>query len=77
MPLSPSTTRSMTNGTDMNALLNETELRTMVNGLKNSDPNITSKNIQKKIRSSLVLKGLEWSEDLERKIRYCIYINPI
>jgi hypothetical protein len=61
----------------MNTLLNETEIRMMVNGLKTSDPNITSRNIQKKIRGSLLLKGLEWSEDVERKIRYCININPI
>lgn len=60
----------------MNTLLSETEIRIMVNGLKTSDPNITSENIQKRIRGILVLKGFEWSEDVERKIRYCIHINP-
>lgn len=61
----------------MKTLLNETEIRTMVNGLKTEDPNITNENVQRKIRCSLVLQGFLWSEDLERKVRYCIRINPI
>jgi hypothetical protein len=62
---------------NMKTLLNETEIRMMVNGLKTKDPNITSEDIQKRIRGSLVLQGFDWSGDLERKIRYCIRINPI
>jgi hypothetical protein len=61
----------------MNTLLNELEIRTMMNGFKTKDPNITNEDVQKKIRSSLVLQGFLWSEDMERKIRYCIQINPI
>jgi hypothetical protein len=56
---------------------NEREIRMMVNGLKTEDPNITSDDIQKKIRGNLVLQGFGWSEEMERKIRYCIRINPI
>jgi hypothetical protein len=61
----------------MNTLLNELEIRTMMNGFKTKDPNITNEDVQKKIRSSLVLQGFLWSEDMERKIKYCIHINPI
>ena len=62
---------------NMKTLLGETELRMMVNGLKIKNPDITSENIQKSIRGRLVLQGLEWSEEMERKIKYCIHINPI
>ena len=62
---------------DMKTLLNETEIRTMVNGLKTKDPELTNENVQKTIRCSLVLQGFPWSEDMERKVRYCIHINPI
>jgi hypothetical protein len=61
----------------MNTLLNEMEIRTMMKGLKTKDPNITNENVQKRIRCNLVLQGFSWSEDMERKIRYCININPI
>ncbi len=61
---------------NMKTLLTETEIRMMVNGLKTKDPNITNEDIQKQIRGSLVLQGFAWSEDMERKIRYCIHINP-
>jgi hypothetical protein len=60
----------------MKTLLNETEIRMMVNGLKTKDPNITNEDVQEKIRASMVLQGFEWSEDMGRKIRYCININP-
>jgi vacuolar-type H+-ATPase subunit C/Vma6 len=62
---------------NMKTLLSETEIRMMVDGLKTKDPNITGENIQKSIRGNLVLQGLVWSEEMERKIRYCININPI
>jgi hypothetical protein len=62
---------------NMKTLLSETEIRIMVNGLKIKDPNITGENIQKSIRGNLVLQGFDWSEDMEKKVRYCIRINPI
>jgi hypothetical protein len=62
---------------NMKTLLSETEIRIMVNGLKTKDPDITGENIQKSIRGNLVLQGFDWSEDMERKVRYCIRINPI
>lgn len=61
----------------MNTLLNEMEIRTMVNGLKTKDPNITNKDVQNEIRCRLILQGFLWTDDMERKIRYCIHINPI
>lgn len=61
---------------NMKTPLNETEIRTMVNGLKSEDPNITTEEVVKKIRGSLVLQGVAWNEDVDRKIRYCIHINP-
>lgn len=61
----------------MKTLLNETEIRAMMNGLKTEDPDMTSENLQKKIRGGLVLQGFSSSDDMERKIRYCININPI
>jgi hypothetical protein len=60
----------------MNTLLKEMEIRMMMNGLKDEDPDITNENLQKKIRGGLVLQGFSWSEEMERKIRYCIQINP-
>ena len=61
----------------MKTLLNEAEIRMMMNGLKIEDPEITKENLQKKIRGGLVLQGFTSSEDMDRKIRYCIQINPI
>jgi hypothetical protein len=60
----------------MRILLSETEIRMMMHGLKTDEPDITKENLQKKIRGGLVLQGFAWSEDMERKIRYCIQINP-
>ena len=60
----------------MKTLLNETEIRMLVNGVKTKDPNITNENVLKTIRGSLVLQGVAWSEEMDRKIRYCIHINP-
>jgi hypothetical protein len=61
---------------NMRTLLNEAEIRMMMDGLKTEEPEITKENLQKKIRGGLVLQGFTWSEDMERKIRYCIQINP-
>ena len=60
----------------MSALHNEVEMRTIIEGIKNSDPKITTENIIKRIRASWESQGIQWSEDLERKIRYCVQINP-
>ena len=60
----------------MNTLLKEMEIRTMMNELKTEEPDITNDNLQKKIRGGLVFQGFAWSEEMERKIRYCIQINP-
>jgi hypothetical protein len=62
---------------NMKTVLNETEIRIMVDGLKTKDPGLTGENIQDRIRGSLVLQGFDWTEDMERKIRYCIRINPV
>ena len=60
----------------MNTLLKEMEIRMMMNGLKTEEPAITNENLQKKIRGGLVLQGFAWNEEMERKISYCIQINP-
>jgi hypothetical protein len=61
----------------MNTLLDETAIRTMVNGLKTNDPQITNENVQKRIRGNLESQGFQWNEALERKIQYCVRINPV
>ncbi len=60
----------------MSTPLNETEIRAMVEMLKTTDPSMTKENVIKKIRSQLELTGIQWSDDLERKISYCVRINP-
>lgn len=60
---------------NMNAPLNETEIRRIVDGLKVKDPDITNDNLKKRVRGSLESQGFQWNEDLERKIRYCVHIN--
>jgi hypothetical protein len=60
----------------MKTPLDETAIRTMVDGLKTHDPEITNEAVQKRIRGNLESQGFHWSEDLERKIRYCFHINP-
>ena len=55
---------------------NEAEIRAMVEGLRKADPNITGENAVKRICTQLELKGIEWDDDLERKIRYCVHIHP-
>jgi hypothetical protein len=60
----------------MSAPLNEAEIRATIEGLRKTDRNITIENIIEKIRASLESQGVQWSEDLNRKVRYCIQINP-
>jgi len=60
----------------MNTPLNEAAIRGMIEGMRKTNPDITSEEVIKKIRASRESQGLVWSEDLERKIRYCIQINP-
>jgi len=60
----------------MNAPLNEAEIRAMIDELRKTDPNITIENIINRIRISRECQGLQWNEGLERKVRYCVNINP-
>jgi hypothetical protein len=60
----------------MNTLLKETEIRKIVDGLKTKDPEITNDLLKTRVRGSLESQGFQWNEDLERKISYCIHINP-
>jgi hypothetical protein len=60
----------------MSARLNEAEIRATIEGLRKTDSNITTENIIKRIRAGLESLGLQWSEDLGRKIQYCVRINP-
>lgn len=60
----------------MNTPLNETEIRKIIDGLKAKDPDITDDNLKKSARGSLESLGVQWNEGLERKIKYCVHINP-
>lgn len=60
----------------MSIPLNEEKIRAIIEELKQNDPNITIEEIIKRIRTSRESQGLQWNEDLERKVRYCIQINP-
>lgn len=60
----------------MRAQINEAEMRAMVEGLKIKDPDITNEYIVKRVRLNLESEGCGWSEDWERKVMYCIHINP-
>jgi cell division inhibitor SulA len=60
----------------MSIPLNEEKIRAIIEELRQTDPNITIEEVIKKIRSSRESQGLQWNEDLERKVRYCIQINP-
>lgn len=60
----------------MNTLLKETEIRMIVDGLKTKDPEITNDTLKTRVRGSLESQGFQWNEDLERKISYCVHINP-
>jgi hypothetical protein len=60
----------------MNASLNEAEIRAIIEGLRKTDPNITIENVLNRIRTGRESQGLHWNEGLERKIRYCVNINP-
>ena len=60
----------------MNAPPNEAEIRAMIEELRKTCPDITLENVIKRIRLGRESQGLEWNEGLERKIRYCVNINP-
>jgi cell division inhibitor SulA len=60
----------------MSIPLNEEKIRQIIEELKQTDPNITIEEVIKRIRASRESQGLQWNEDLERKVRYCIQINP-
>jgi hypothetical protein len=60
----------------MRTQINEVEMRAMIEGLKVNNPDITIEHIVRRVRLNLESEGREWSEDLERKVMYCIHINP-
>jgi len=60
----------------MNTPLTETALRGMIEAIRKTEPQITSEEVIKKIRVSRESQGQVWTEDLERKVRYCIQIDP-
>jgi hypothetical protein len=60
----------------MNTPLNEAAIRGMIEAVRKTDPQITSEDVIKRIRASRESQGEAWSEDLERKVRYCIQIDP-
>jgi hypothetical protein len=60
----------------MKAQITEVEMRGMVDGLKVKNPDITSEHIVRMVRLNFECEGFGWSEDLERKVKYCIHINP-
>ena len=60
----------------MSAPLNEAEIRAIIEELRKTDPNITIENVLNRIRISRESQGLQWNDGLERKVRYCLYINP-
>ena len=60
----------------MRTQINEAEMRAMVEGLKVKNPDIKNEYIVKRVGLNLESEGCGWSEDLERKVMYCIHINP-
>jgi len=60
----------------MKAKITEAAMREMVEGLKVKNTDITSEHIVRIVRLTFEGEGFQWSEDLERKVKYCIHINP-
>jgi hypothetical protein len=60
----------------MNTPPNEAAIRRMIEAIRETNPDITSEEIIKTIRASRESQGQAWTEDFERKIRYCIQIDP-
>lgn len=60
----------------MNTPPNEAAIRRMIEAIREANPGITSEEIIKIIRASRESQGQAWTEDFERKIRYCIQIDP-
>ena len=60
----------------MKTQITEAEMREMVEGLKVRNSDATSEHIIKMVRLNLECEGFGWSQDLERKVKYCININP-
>jgi hypothetical protein len=60
----------------MSVPLDEAKIRSIIEDLKKTEPNISFEDVVKRIRASRESQGLQWNEDLEKKIRYCIQINP-
>jgi hypothetical protein len=60
----------------MSDVPSESEIRGIVDGLRKKHPEITNESAIQMARTHLELAGREWSKDLERKITYCLLINP-
>ena len=60
----------------MNHVPDESEIRGLVAGMRKKRPEITNENVMQMARTHLELAGRKWTTDLERKIRYCIHIDP-
>ncbi|HTV42811.1 MAG TPA: hypothetical protein VMF08_19760 [Candidatus Sulfotelmatobacter sp.] len=60
----------------MKTQITEAEMREMVEGLKVRNSDTTSEHIIRMARLNLECEGFGWSQDLERKVKYCININP-
>lgn len=60
----------------MKTQITEAEMREMVERLKVRNSDTTSEHIIRMVRLNLEYEGFEWSQDLERKVKYCININP-
>lgn len=60
----------------MRTQITEAEMRAVVEGLKIKNPDITNEYIVGRVRLNLESEGFGWSVDLERKVMYCIHINP-
>lgn len=51
-------------------------MREIVGELKGENSDRTSEHIVRLARLNLECEGFGWNEDLERKVKYCIHINP-
>ena len=60
----------------MNASFDEAAVRRMIAAIRETNRDVTPEEIIKSIRASRESQGMAWSEELERKITYCIRIDP-
>ncbi|HUA64941.1 MAG TPA: hypothetical protein VME24_03775 [Alphaproteobacteria bacterium] len=60
----------------MKTQITEAEMREMVDELKVRNSGTSSEHIIRRVRLNLECEGFGWSDALERKVKYCININP-